>query len=183
MLVVRRVQRPPGLRFLMIGDRIPDLTLPLVSPHPAVSSQNHSLRSLFTGRKSLVLTHPGAFTFLSSSRMLPEYMAALSALQTAGIQQVLALSVNDKFVQTAFAQRCALSIGQISDWRGELTHTLELGLPADLYFAYVARRAIFLVDESATVLGLRCEESVLYTRQTAPSSALAMVKACFGSPS
>ena len=183
MLVVRRVQRIPCVRFLMIGDKIPSLTLPVVSPHPSVSSQNHNIHSLFAGRRSLVIAHPGAFTFLSTSRMLPEYVGELSTLRAAGIEQVVVLSVNDKFVQTAFAQKCSLPLAQISDWSGELTHTLELGLSADLYFAYIARRAIFLVDEGATVLGIRCEENVLYTRQTAPSSALAMVKACFGSPS
>lgn len=167
----------------MIGDKIPDLSLPLVSGHPNFSCESQSIRSLFLGRRSLVIAHPGVFTFLSTSRMLPEYISQLPEIQKAGIAQVMAFSVNDKFTQTAFARKCQLPIPQLSDWRGELTHTLELGLPPELYFAYIARRAIFLVDETATVLGLHCEENVLYTRKTAPSSALAMIKACFGSPS
>ena len=182
MFAAWKVYHLPCVRCIMIGERIPDLTLPVTRCKPELHTEPTSLIALFTGQRTLVIAHPGAFTHNSTMRMLPDYSEKLPDLKKAGVSQVFAFSVNDKFVQEAYTKKYQFGLDTICDWSGELTHSLELGLPAELYFSYITRRAIFLVDETGTILGIRAEENVQYTRQTAPVSALSMISACFGSP-
>jgi len=50
---------------------------------------------LFAGKKVVMFSLPGAFTWTCSTKHLPGYLAKLPELKTSGVDLVVCLSVND----------------------------------------------------------------------------------------
>ena len=83
----------------MEGNKIPQVTFKC-----RVDSdwQDVTTQDLFAGKKVGIFSLPGAFTPTCSSTHLPGYEAYYDALQSAGLDEIYCVSVNDAFVMNAW---------------------------------------------------------------------------------
>jgi len=61
-------------------------------------------RELFSGKKIVMFSLPGAFTPTCSSDQLPAYDEAYDKFKALGVDDVYCISVNDAFVMNAWAR-------------------------------------------------------------------------------
>ena len=86
---------------------------------------------LFTGKKVVLFSVPGAFTPTCSKTHLPGYVQNATALKAKGVDTVACMAVNDVFVMDAWG-KCAGADGKVlmlAD--GNATYIRALGLELD----------------------------------------------------
>ena len=109
----------------------------------------------------VIVGYPGAFTPTCMATHVPDFIAKAAAIKAAGCDEILALSVNDPFVVTAFAEKLGGKqlINYIADGNGELTKAM--GLQLDLSVAQLgddrAKRCSLLIKDGQ-VLNLNNED-------------------------
>jgi peroxiredoxin len=88
--------------------------------------------ALFTGKRVLLFSVPGAFTPTCSNKHLPGYVQQASALKAKGIDTIACLAVNDAFVMSAWAkaQNVGDKVVMLADGNGDYTRALGLELDA-----------------------------------------------------
>jgi len=111
---------------IKVGDKIPSVTLKQLTGD---GMKDLSTDNVFSGKKVMLFSVPGAFTPTCSSKHLPGFVARLGEFKTKGID-VVCLSVNDPFVMKAWQeQQKADGILMLAD--GNATFTKALGLEMD----------------------------------------------------
>ncbi len=89
----------------------------------------HDLTSddLFTNRKVVLFALPGAFTPTCSSTHLPRYEELYGEFRTAGIDDVICLSVNDAFVMFQWGKHQGIEkVRMLPDGSGEFTRKMGM---------------------------------------------------------
>lgn len=84
-----------------------------------------------SGRKTIVIGVPGAFTPTCSKQHVPGYLAQQAALKAKGIDEVLVCSVNDGAVMDAWAKDQKVQgsmITFLADTEGMMAKSLDLVL-------------------------------------------------------
>jgi len=82
---------------------------------------------LFSGKKAVVFSLPGAFTPTCSSTHLPGYEQKYDDLKALGINEVYCMSVNDTFVMNAWAKDQGIKkVKMIPDGSGEFTEKVGM---------------------------------------------------------
>ena len=111
---------------IKVGDKIPSVTLKHLA---ADGMQDLSTDSVFSGKKIVLFSVPGAYTPTCSAKHLPGYVQNLAAFKAQGID-VACLAVNDPFVMKAWGEaHNASGITMLPD--GNCTFTKALGLDMD----------------------------------------------------
>jgi glutaredoxin-like protein len=106
------------------GQRIPEITF---RTRDEAGWKNVTTRELFAGKKVVVFALPGAFTPTCSSSHVPRYNELAPALHTAGVDDIVCISVNDAFVMNQWAKdQDAEHVRFIPDGNGELTQALGM---------------------------------------------------------
>ena len=106
------------------GKRVPDVTFKTRVDSDWVDVTS---REIFDGRNVVVFALPGAFTPTCSSSHVPRYNELAPALQAAGIDEVVCLSVNDAFVMSEWrSQQGADRIRFLPDGTGEFTRGMGM---------------------------------------------------------
>ena len=113
------------------GGRIPSGALASVVKHDAsegFQSEIVDVAEYLQGKKVCIVGYPGAFTPTCMATHVPDFIKKAEAIKAAGVDEILALAVNDPFVVTAFAEKLGGKglVNYIADGNGELTR--ELGL-------------------------------------------------------
>jgi peroxiredoxin/glutaredoxin len=106
------------------GQRIPDVTF-----RTRVDGQWKDLttRELFAGKRVVVFALPGAFTPTCSSSHVPRYNELAPAFKTAGIDQIVCLSVNDPYVMAEWAKdQRADNVTLLPDGNGEFSAAMGM---------------------------------------------------------
>ena len=86
-----------------------------------------SASDLFSGKKSLVISLPGAFTPTCSGMQLPSLELLYNNFKAKGIDEVYCLSVNDSFVMNAWAKEHEIEkVKMIPDGSGEFTRDMDM---------------------------------------------------------
>ncbi|WP_411384412.1 peroxiredoxin [Pseudomonas sp. L7] len=121
--------------MIKTGDSLPDITLYGYSNGEgacAIGPNAFSILERCKQRKLVIFALPGAFTPTCSERHVPGYVAAADALFTAGIDEILCVSVNDAFVMNAWGNSLQVgdAVKMIGDGNGEFAKAL--GLSQDL---------------------------------------------------
>ena len=86
-----------------------------------------SAEDYFAGKKTLVVSLPGAFTPTCSGMQLPSLEALYNDFKAKGIDEVYCLSVNDSFVMNAWAKDLEIeNVKMIPDGSGEFTRDMDM---------------------------------------------------------
>jgi glutaredoxin/glutathione-dependent peroxiredoxin len=118
-----------GIVSISVGDRIPDVTLRVVTDTGADPVASGEL--LGAGRVVLFAV-PGAFTPTCSNVHLPSYVETAGELSSAGVDRIVCLAVNDPFVMAAWgaSQGVGSEITLVSDGNAEFTDAIGMGVDA-----------------------------------------------------
>ncbi|RLA04859.1 MAG: glutathione peroxidase [Gammaproteobacteria bacterium] len=101
--------------------------------------ESWSTKELFSGKKVILFSLPGAYTPTCSTRHLPRYNELSPIFKEAGIDEIYCLSVNDTFVMNAWKdEQDANNITFLPDGNGEFSEAMGM-----------------LVDKSAIGFGKR----------------------------
>ena len=81
----------------------------------------------FAGKRSLVVSLPGAFTPIWSELQLPGLDALYDDFKAKGIDEVYCMSVNDSFVMNVWAETHEIeNVKMIPDGSGEFTRDMDM---------------------------------------------------------
>jgi peroxiredoxin len=85
---------------------------------------------LFTGKKVVLVSVPGAFTPTCSMNHLPGFVDQADALLTKGVDTIACMAVNDVFVMHAWGKDRGVGdkVQMLADGNGEYTRALGLEL-------------------------------------------------------
>jgi len=82
---------------------------------------------MFSNKRVLIFSLPGAFTPTCTSRQLPGFDALFPDLQSLGIDEIYCISVNDSFVMNAWSQKLNVkNIKLVPDGTGEFTKKMGM---------------------------------------------------------
>ena len=142
---------------IKVGDRIPDVTLRVVTEAGADPVASADL--LGSGRVVLFAV-PGAFTPTCSQTHLPSYVATAEDLAAAGVDRIVCLSVNDPFVMAAWgaSQGVGPEITLVSDGNAEFTEAVGMSVDASRAGMGKRSRRYALVIEDGVVTTFLPEE-------------------------
>lgn len=109
------------------GDKIPEATLMHMSdagPAPITTGE------LFGGKTVALFALPGAFTPTCSNQHLPGFIENAEALNAAGVDTIVCLSVNDAFVMDAWGKQQGATgkVMMVGDGNADLTQKLGLSM-------------------------------------------------------
>jgi glutaredoxin/glutathione-dependent peroxiredoxin len=112
---------------IKVGDKMPNGTLGVMtdSGPGAVST-----KELFTGKKVVLVSVPGAFTPTCSAKHLPGFVERASEFFDKGVDTIACMAVNDTFVMNAWGkdQKVGDKVKMLSDGNGEYARALGLEL-------------------------------------------------------
>ena len=117
-----------GIVSISVGDRIPDVTLRVVTEAGADPVASADL--LGSGRVVLFAV-PGAFTPTCSSVHLPSFVESAADLSAAGVDRIVCISVNDPFVMAAWGASQGVGEGIVLAADGNAQFTKAVGMEVD----------------------------------------------------
>jgi peroxiredoxin len=86
-----------------------------------------SMKDLFSKKKILIFSLPGAFTPICSEKQLPGFENNYEKLCSLGIDEVYCISVNDGFVMNAWADHQKLKkVKVLPDGNGDFTRSMGM---------------------------------------------------------
>ena len=139
------------------GDKVPSALASVIrhDGENGFQSEIVDMAEYLEGKKVCIVGYPGAFTPTCMATHVPDFIAKAEAMKAAGCEEILALSVNDPFVVTAFAEKLGGKhlVNYIADGNGEFTKAL--GLELDLSVAQLGnnrtKRCSMLVSQGQVV--------------------------------
>lgn len=114
---------------IKVGDKMPDGVFKIMkSDGPGA----YSAKELFTGRKVVLFSVPGAFTPTCSKQHLPGFIEKAGELKKKGIGAIACMAVNDVFVMGAWGEHSQAGdkVLLLADGNGDYTRALGLELDA-----------------------------------------------------
>ncbi len=113
---------------IKVGDKMPDGRFAVMT---AEGPGELTTDELFSGKKVVMFSVPGAFTPTCSAKHLPGFVAQADAIKGKGVDAVACLSVNDVFVMDAWGKSAGAEgkVTMLAD--GNCDYTKALGLEID----------------------------------------------------
>jgi peroxiredoxin len=140
---------------IKVGDQIPTSTLSVMTdtgPEPV------STHELFSGKKVVLFSVPGAFTPTCSAKHLPGFVEHAEAILARGVDTIACMAVNDVFVMHAWGKSArAENILMLADGNGEFTGALGLELDATAFGMGQRSQRFALIAENGRVTDLFIE--------------------------
>lgn len=128
------------------GQKIPDVTFRVYQDNEWA---NITTADVFSNRKVIVFSLPGAFTPTCSSAHVPRFNQLASTFRENGVDEIVCVSVNDTFVMNEWsADQNAENITFLPDGNGEFTDGMGLLVDkTDLGFGKRSWRYSMLVND------------------------------------
>jgi peroxiredoxin len=141
-----------------VGQKVPNVCLKIVNSEGV---KEVSTLELFNGKKSIVFGLPGAFTPVCSAHHVPDFAANKAALQKAGIDQIICLSVNDAFVMKAWAEQLKVTdtVIMLCDGNGNLTEALGMTIDLSAHGLGMRSKRYAMIIDDCVVKHLEIEET------------------------
>jgi glutaredoxin/glutathione-dependent peroxiredoxin len=121
--------------------------------------QKISTEQLFSGKKVVLFSVPGAFTPTCDAKHLPGYLQHTEALKAKGIDTVACMAVNDVFVMNAWGK--ASNVGDkvlmLADGNAEYSKALGLELNATGFGMGIRGQRFAIYVDNGVVKGLHVE--------------------------
>lgn len=141
---------------IAVGDKMPAGELTVMG---ADGPEKVSTDSLFSGKKVVLFSVPGAFTPTCHAKHLPGFIENAAALKGKGVDTIACLAVNDVFVMSAWGQAANVgdSIVMLSDGNADYTKSLGLELDASGFGMGTRGKRFALVVDNGVVKSLEVE--------------------------
>ena len=132
---------------IKVGDKVPSMTLKRLG---AGGLEDVDTEALFSGRKVVLFSVPGAYTPTCSAEHLPGYVARADEIKAKGVDDIVCLAVNDPWVMKAWGDEHGASgrVTMLPDGNGAFTKAM--GLEQDLSGASLGvrgKRFSLIVDD------------------------------------
>jgi glutaredoxin/glutathione-dependent peroxiredoxin len=139
---------------IKIGDTIPEAVLNTINDGP----KPISTAEIFSGKKVVLFSVPGAFTPTCSARHLPGFVEQAQAFIDKGIDRVACMAVNDAFVMEAWGKsQNSGAIMMLADGNAEFAKLLGLELDASKFGMGIRSQRFALVADNGVVTHLFVE--------------------------
>lgn len=138
------------------GDRMPEGSFGIMTPQGPGSI---STAELFTGKKVVLFSVPGAFTPTCSQSHLPGYIKTADELKAKGVDTIACMAVNDVFVMDAWGRERGADdkVMMLADGNGDYAGKLGLELDASGFGMGKRSQRFSMVVEDGVVTQLNVE--------------------------
>lgn len=111
--------------MIKIGDTLPSVTFMNMGPD---GPQPLGTQDVFSGKRVVLFSVPGAFTPTCSAKHLPGFKDSAEALRAKGIDTIACVSVNDVFVMNAWGkeQKAGTDVQMLADGNGSFADAIGL---------------------------------------------------------
>jgi peroxiredoxin len=140
---------------MTVIDRVPNVVFKTRVRDESIGGENPfkwqdvSTADIFTGKKVVVFSLPGAFTPTCSTSHLPRYEELYNEFKSQGVDEIYCISVNDAFVMYQWGlKQGAKNVKLLPDGNGDFTK--EMGMlvdKANLGFGKRSWRYSMLVED------------------------------------
>jgi peroxiredoxin len=113
---------------IKVGDKVPSGSFGIMK---SGSPGSMTTDELFSGKRVVLFSVPGAFTPTCSKTHLPGFVQNAAALKAKGIDSVACMAVNDVFVMDAWGKGAGAEGKVLMLADGNATYTKALGLELD----------------------------------------------------
>jgi peroxiredoxin len=141
---------------IKVGDKMPAGVLTHMTND---GPKKISTEQLFSGKKVVLFSVPGAFTPTCDAKHLPGFLQHADALKAKGIDTVACMAVNDVFVMNAWGK--ASNVGDkvlmLADGNAEYAKALGLELNATGFGMGIRGQRFAIVVDNGVVKGLYVE--------------------------
>lgn len=136
-----------------------------------------STDELFSGKKVVLFSVPGAFTPACSSTHLPGYVQQAGALKGKGVDTIACMAVNDAFVMGAWGkdQSVGNNVMMLADGNAEYTKALGLELDASGFGMGTRGRRFAIVVDDGVATQVHCEESPAEVKASSAENILSQI--------
>jgi peroxiredoxin len=141
---------------IKVGDKMPNgqfMRMGAKGPEPV------STGDLFSGKKVVLFSVPGAFTPTCSAKHLPGFVQNAEQLKAKGVDTIACMAVNDVFVMSAWgdAGKAAGKVMMLADGNGEYARALGLEMDASKFGMGTRGKRFSMIVEDGTVKQLNVE--------------------------
>ncbi len=132
---------------IKVGDKMPQgqlMRMGANGPEPMKTDD------LFSGKRVVLFSVPGAFTPTCSAKHLPGFVQNADALKGKGIDTIACMAVNDVFVMKAWGESANVAdkVTMLADGNGEYARALGLELDATKFgMGQRGKRFSVIVDD------------------------------------
>ena len=139
--------------MIQIGDSLPEATFSLLTDE---GDNSPTTADLFSGKKVVLFAVPGAFTPTCSASHLPGFVVHYDAIKAKGVDTVICLSVNDKFVMKSWGEASnAENIVMLADGGASFSKAIGLEMETGDFGGVRSQRYAMVVDNGVvTVLNV-----------------------------
>lgn len=118
-----------------------------------------STDELFSGKKVVLFSVPGAFTPTCSAKHLPSYVDNAAALKAKGVDTIACMAVNDVFVMSAWGNAANVgdSVLMLADGNGDYARALGLTLDASGFGMGTRSKRFSVIVDDGIVTHLNVE--------------------------
>ncbi|MFQ3207260.1 MAG: peroxiredoxin [Glaciecola sp.] len=110
--------------------------------------KNPNTGTLFSGKKVVLFSVPGAFTPTCSVAHLPGYVALADKIKAKGVDAIICISVNDAFVMDAWGKsQNADEIMMLADGNGAFAQLIGLDMDTDAFGGIRSIRYSMIVED------------------------------------
>ena len=140
---------------IQVGDKIPSANFATMSD----GIQSLSSEELFSGKRVVLFSVPGAFTPTCSAKHLPGYLEHAEAIKAKGIDTIACMAVNDVFVMDAWgkSQRTGDKVLLLADGNGDFTRKIGLEMDGHAFGMGTRSQRFALVADDGVVTALNVE--------------------------
>jgi glutaredoxin/glutathione-dependent peroxiredoxin len=141
---------------IAVGDKLPSGQFTVMG---ASGPESTTTDQLFSGKKVVLFSVPGAFTPTCSAKHLPGYVEHARELKAKGIDTIACLAVNDVFVMSAWGKSAGVGddVVMLADGNGTYTKALGLTLDATGFGMGVRGQRFSMIVEDGVVKQLNVE--------------------------
>lgn len=141
---------------IKVGDRMPAGTFTIPGPD---GPQKLAAEQLFSGKKVVLFSVPGAFTPTCDARHLPGFIQHAEDFKAKGVDTVACMAVNDVFVMKAWGKASAVEdkVLMLADGNGDYARALGLEMDAKGFGMGMRGKRFAIVAEDGVVKGLYVE--------------------------
>ena len=144
--------------MIKIGDELPEIGFKFMG---ANGPEDIGAADLFSGKKVVLFSLPGAFTPTCSAKHLPGFVKNATAIKAKGVDTIGCVAVNDAFVMDAWGrdQNVDDKVMMLAD--GAAKWSDEIGLGIDLTAAGMGKRGrrFAMIVDNGVVSHLAVEEA------------------------